>query len=933
MTVQSLMTAPADDADALREDPPGRLPAASVRTAARTAGLRPHQKDALSGVAACWELSARTQVRAACGTGKTRVGVAAVAGLAAAGTPVIAVVAVPTLALVAQTLREYREFLPSARLLAICSDPSVATGLAEVGDETGLVDDEVTAAELAHLESIGIDVGLSATRIAEFLTTPVRPASRRDPAGTGVSVLVVTHVSAPVLQEAQRLSGVSIDVLIVDEAHRTAGSIVSAPRTALINHPIGAGIGARRRLFMTATPRVHRTGVSEAALIASMDDETLFGPVAFDLPFQQAVDSGLLAPYTVAVVAVTDEQWQALAGIDPTVQTAGAAKVTPLVTAKALNGRITMDPATLAATSALLRSMHVHGLRTVVSFHSRVWRSRVFADAVSVISQATGRPVDCHAVSAGSTPTAREAALAALRDPSDRPVLVSNARVLSEGVDVPALDAVLFADPRRSTVDVTQVVGRVMRTAPGKERGVIILPVVLPSDALALDAESVVTSSSFAPVWTLLRALADLDVSLAARFDDARLTLARGGETDVPLLPPQVTFDIPNGLPAAFMRAFTLKAVTSVSTSWADGFAAMETFAAEHGHCRVVAKTVVDGRKLDIWVSEQRTRYALGLMRADRIAKLEALPGWYWRVREEVWSETFEVLRAFVDRHGRLPVQTEAWQGRQLGAWIGTQRLAFKRNRLPSQWRELLEALPGWSWSPHDDAWEQNFACLRVYADQFGAATPPPAYVTDDGVALGRWVYLTRNKRQRLDAVRQARLESVPGWSWDPFRDRWEAAFEQLTAFVAEHGSARVPMVKSRRREPGFNLGSWVSRQRSEYRLGKLPPADVARLEALPGWSWDPFRDQWEEMFGVLAGYAATHGAASVPGSLKTPSGRSVASWVTRMRGMYRDGDLPGEQAERLAALPGWVWDVSAPSVHRSGRRVRPGVSGGRADR
>ena len=589
---------------------------------------------------------------------------------------------------------------------------------------------------------------------------------------------------------------------------------------------------------MTATPRVHKAGRGGSLLIASMDDPECYGRTAFDLPFQEAVDAGLLAAYTVAVVAVTDTQWQSLAGLDPTHQNANAAKQTPTIAAKALNEKIRIDPATLASTAALLRAMDSHSIRTAVSFHSRVWRARLFADTFRMISAATGRPADCYTVSAASTALERETALDALKTADPRPVLVSNARVLSEGIDVPALDAILFADPRSSIVDLTQAVGRVMRAAPGKERGIIVLPVVMPSDSLAVDVETLVAAGSFAPVWTLLRALADLDVSLAAQFDDYRAAYAGAGEgSDAPFLPDRITFDLPDGIPPAFMRAFTLKAVRSVASSWADGYAAMTEFASQHGHSRVLTGTVVNGRKLDIWVSEQRSRYKLGLIRADRVAKLEALPGWHWRVLEEMWAAGYADLVEYTTEHpGRMPAQSETWRGKRIGQWVSVQRQAYRTNRLRGESIELLESLSGWSWSPHDDAWETAFAELAAYADEHGTAQPTAVHRTASGMTLGRWVAMARFKRGILDPVRKARLEALPGWSWDPFADLWSERYAELVEHVRLTGSVTCPPDNAAGRRP---LSTWVARQRTAKAAGKLTQEQEQQLETLPGWTWE----------------------------------------------------------------------------------------------
>ena len=138
-------------------------------------------------------------------------------------------------------------------------------------------------------------------------------------------------------------------------------------------------------------------------------------------------------------------------------------------------------------------------------------------------------------------------------------------------------------------------------------------------------------------------------------------------------------------------------------------------------------------------------------------------------------------------------------------------------------------------------------------------------HVTPDGFKLGNWVSDQRKNKSKnlLSQDRIERLEALPGWSWDPFTEQWEEAFEQLQSYVKQHGNASVP--SNYVTPDGFKLGSWVSNQRKNKSKNLLSQDRIERLEALPGWSWDPFTEQWEEAFGQLQSYVKLHGNAKVP--------------------------------------------------------------------
>ena len=148
---------------------------------------------------------------------------------------------------------------------------------------------------------------------------------------------------------------------------------------------------------------------------------------------------------------------------------------------------------------------------------------------------------------------------------------------------------------------------------------------------------------------------------------------------------------------------------------------------------------------------------------------------------------------------------------------------------------------------------------FSAYVNQHGNANVPKRYVTPDGFKLGTWVSGQRYNKSKnlLSQDRIERLEALPGWSWDLLTEQWEEGFEQLQSYVKQHGNARVPWKYVT--PDGFKLGNWVSSQRKNKSKNLLSQDRVERLEALPGWSWDPITEQWEEGFEQLQSYVNQH--------------------------------------------------------------------------
>ena len=203
-------------------------------------------------------------------------------------------------------------------------------------------------------------------------------------------------------------------------------------------------------------------------------------------------------------------------------------------------------------------------------------------------------------------------------------------------------------------------------------------------------------------------------------------------------------------------------------------------------------------------------------------------------------------------------------------------------------------------------AWEIMFQHLVEYSENNGTSRVPQSFKTKEGFALGLWVttqrYAYNNKQLSEDRIKA--LEALPGWSWDPFEDAWNLGYEQLKEYAGRKGHARVLM--DYKTAENYNLGFWVERQRFDYKKNKLSEDRIKALEALPGWSWDPFEDAWNLGYEQFRKYAETEGHVRVPHGLKTKDGYALGNWVRHQRGLHRKKQLSNYQIKALEAIPGW---------------------------
>ena len=455
---------------------------ADLHTAKRkpTPTPREHQLEAIRTVVATLNSTDRVQLIMACGTGKTFTTLWIKEKLEAASTLVL----LPSLGLLSQTLHEWTLAANQPfEVLCVCSDYTVG--------KKGL--DEA----MQSINDVAFPVTSNVEDIREFLCQ------------SGIKVVFSTYQSSPLVAEAQMVATVpNFDLAIADEAHRCAGK-VGNDFTTILNAQL---IRAKWRLFATATPRTYsanaKTASSERGVdVVGMDDAAMFGKVSYTLPFGEAIKRGLLTDYQVVIIGVDNPMIAAWIENRELIKTESG---------------IESDAESLAAQIGLLKAFKDYDLRRVISFHSRVKRAERFSkNLIDVIGwvgdeHKPSGTMKTDFVSGEMASDKRRIKLAQLKtlSPQDRG-LISNARCLSEGVDVPSLDGVAFIDPRSSQIDIIQAVGRAIRLSTDKKAGTIILPVFIED---GVDAASSIEASNFKPIWYVLNALKAHDDVLSAEL-------------------------------------------------------------------------------------------------------------------------------------------------------------------------------------------------------------------------------------------------------------------------------------------------------------------------------------------------------------------------------------------------------------------------------
>ena len=448
----------------------------------------------------------------ACGTGKTYTSLKLAEKQAGKGKRVLFLV--PSLALLSQILTEWtQESNTPLHSFAVCSD-------SEIGNKRKKTDETV--------ETFAHELRYPATTQSDRLAIEIK--KKHD--AHHMSVVFSTYHSIDVLSQAQKKHGLAeFDLVICDEAHRTTGATYEGDdESAFVRVHSDKFVKAKKRLYMTATPRIYgeaAKGVAEKDNIAlySMDDAEQYGTNLYVLTFSEAVTRDLLVDYKVIVLAMDEAHinkrlQSLLAGEENDLKVDDAAKIVGCWKALSKQGQTDAidDDAPMQRAVAFCQVIEYKKNARVHKVSSKLIAG-MFQSVVEAYQESEGIEdgLICEAShidgSMNATEKERHIQWLKAKSPENTCRVLSNVRCLSEGVDVPALDSVLFLTPRNSQVDVVQSVGRVMRISPGKKRGYIVLPVVIPFGVEP--AEALNDNRTYRVVWQVLQALRSHD----DRFD------------------------------------------------------------------------------------------------------------------------------------------------------------------------------------------------------------------------------------------------------------------------------------------------------------------------------------------------------------------------------------------------------------------------------
>jgi len=767
--------------------------------------------------------------------------------------------------LLRQTLHEWvRETnLPPWPWLCVCSDLTVKEGIDPLVTQQSDLDFQVTT---------------DTASVRSFLDAPF----------AGVKMIFSTYQSASVVGAAMQ-PGEAFDFAVFDEAHKTAGREGRNFAFALDDK----NLSIRKRLFLTATPRhynpLSKSKDGNAQLVFSMDKREVYGPVVYRLPFSEAARRGIITDYKIIISEVTSEM------VNDELLRRGIV----LVKGEEIKAR------QVANQIALKSAIDKYSVSKVFTFHSRVDAAKSFtSDGPEGISSHLNG-FRCEHIE-GKMPTAHRERLMRVFKAAPQAIL-SNARCLTEGVDVPAVDMVAFLAPRRSTVDIVQATGRAMRRSPGKEFGYVLVPLYV-EKTRGETVEQAVLRSNFDEIWKVLQALKEQDDLLSQIIDEMRIQRGQTGGFDesrfrerLDMIGPEISLD-------SLRQSITAACLEAIGDGWFERYGQLLEYRNAHGNCDMPARWPKN-QKLATWVVNQRVLWKEGKLEEDKIALLNRIE-FKWSPHESTWREQYLALLDYRNRFGHCRVPQHWKENKSLSHWIKTQRMDYKHGDISRERIALLEKI-GFEWWIGLPTWDHRFAELCAYKEEFKTTLVPVKWPKNP--LLGRWVSSQRYKRTagKLRKEYEDRLNLI-GFEWKapnnlqsgiPLAKRIEA----LLAHKAEYGHLAVSRIG--KKYPG--LAQWMTEQRKLLKDGTISAELKKQLDGI-GFPWKPVAldtdKQWFDIFARYKEYAAANGVLAV--TVIDDETRKLNRWVLWQRRAKKLGKLSDT---RIRALDGikFIWQIN----------------------
>ena len=801
---------------------------------------KPHQKNAVEKTINHLKIRnfSRGKIIHPCGSGKSLIGFWIFKELNVKNV----LISVPSLALVRQTLDVWAKEAFANKIdidwILVCSDR-----------EIGLQDEL-----LVHTADLGVSIDTNPEKVFSFLSKNNKKRK----------IVITTYHSGKVIAQAAKRKKLSFNLGIFDEAHKTVGKKNKVFSFLLEDK----NVEISKRVFLTATERVFK-GNSEEYF--SMDNEETYGKLINQVTFNQAIERRprLLSDYKIVTAIVTESEIRNFLRINRSLNAQN----------KELN--IEEDSSTIAALIMLRRLVKDNKIKKIISFHTRIKKAKEFCDLNNLVNRYIEN-IGLESFHVSGRDTFGKSVAELDRFEESNISLVTNARCLTEGVDIPKTDAVLFVDPKKSKIDIVQAAGRALRLHKEKDIGYILIPVIL--DSIHQEPEN----KAFDQIINVISALAMHDERIIEYYRD----IVVGKKPDKEL----VVIQYPEAEKVIFKtlsEKINFKICNRISFGFYEGFTKFKNFYNENKHCNIPRDYKdQDGFKLGSWLAKRRKKYRQKTLPEYQFKELNKYTkkGFIWDPIKESFYKGIYQLEKYIKKYNNADVHARFIDkdNFNLGKWVSRKRTFYRQNKLLDYQFEKLNSYvkSGWSWNKEDENFFIGYRQLQKYFKKNKNVSVPAKYRDDDNFNLGKWCSDKRSsyrkKTLKESYIKKFNSLSNKGWDWEPAQQHFYKRLKEFEGYVTRF---KTTVISKNNRTKYKQLHKWISSIRSSHKKNKLSNyvyEEFKKYEKF-GWTFDPLDKNFNMGCLKLINYINKNNHSMVPTKFKM-DGFPLGQWVYNIR-------------------------------------------------
>jgi superfamily II DNA or RNA helicase len=791
----------------------------------------------------------RGQLILPCGAGKTFTALWIKEKLQIKNTLVL----VPSLALLRQIKNEWsKQRKDIYQYLCVCSETDI--------------DKDTTDTLVTHTYEIDPRVTTDSEHVKSFLLKPFEG-----------KVIFSTYHSLQVIADAIKDIDFEFDFTFCDEAHKTAG--VGNNKFSLVHN--NNRIPSKYRLYATATPRIVKESLKkklgdDLKYAFDMNDPDTFGYEFHRMTFKDAIKEEILVDYKIVAIGVNSDELKEY-----------------IEQRRFVDKNISVVE--LANNYALEHIMQKYNANHGLTFHSRVKLAQEFANRHGQLFPNT----KTFSVS-GEQPTSyRNLVLEEFKN--SEKAIVSNARCLTEGVDVPTIDLVYFCDPKNSKVDIVQAVGRALRKKDGKKLGLIVVPIY---HSKKDEVENSISSGSFKNLLQVIRSLCDQDERLQDEINFIAFGKGKRKSNKIDIISSRFLEEqdkiILEGFEEKLRNSLFDQIIEKSSNNWDLWFLNLKNYL-ESNNQEYPSKK--DEKDLYNWIANQRNRKKNGTLKNEELRKLYSI-NFVWSIVEWKWERMFSQFQEYSNNNVFPPCQ--GIDDKELVTWYKYQTNCIRENKILSkdQKRRFLSIDKKFEGPSSRKKWLERYNELVKFRVE--NETSWPQYNRDNPESLESELNIfcqSIRKRFRKGVLENYWFEKMLaiGFNFEGKTDHWTDYWKTIKDLLESKKSVSV-------NEIGVNAYSWVIRYKNKYDNGELNEYESKKIEEL---NLDQFFETWEQTFDKIKDWIVTNGKLPTKTTQK-----DFLSWLGSQRSRYKNERLSDEQIIALQSI-GYYLDAKGKEKER----------------